>query len=175
MYTLIDESKRPLNTIIHDQYQKLKDWQKAAYEYTCLFNKYRLNLNEEILVNATINEFKKFRDEVKKGSLKSILFPVDEQYEEVDYRVHHPIIAERTVDFEFGEPGIIAQKITELISNVNPQYPHQVNQIENLLIFKIGPNSNEKEIPISLKRDIFEVANQRLKSKNIYLSPLCTA
>ena len=167
MYTLIDESKRPLNTIIHDQYQKLKDWQKAAYEYTCLFNKYRLNLNEEILVNATINEFKKFRDEVKKGSLKSILFPVDEQYEEVDYRVHHPIIAERTVDFEFGEPGIIAQKITELISNVNPQYPHQVNQIENLLIFKIGPNSNEKEIPISLKRDIFEVANQRLKSRSI--------
>ena len=69
MYTLIDESKRPLNTIIHDQYQKLKDWQKAAYEYTCLFNKYRLNLNEEILVNATINEFKKFRDEVKKGCL----------------------------------------------------------------------------------------------------------
>ena len=168
MYTIIDDSRRPLNQIIHGQYMSLNDWYKQVYEYVCLFNNYNVNLNEDLLVRSTIKNYKQFIHEVNTGQLKKVIFPIDSEWDNVDYRVHHPIIAQRTVKIEMNDPTIKVQKLFEIFSNINPNYSHERKIIEHILVYEIGPKSPEREIPINLKRELFELVCSKISSRPIY-------
>jgi len=168
MYTIIDEAKRPLNNIIHDTYIRLNDWPKQVYEYVCLFNYYNINPNEELLIRATIDSYVTFRKEIEEGQLKKVIFSEGAEWDNIDYRVHHPIIALRTVKMEFNDPSIRIQKFLEILNKINPSLRHEIRKIERLLVFEIGPNSQDKEIPTSLKKEIFELVSSKIESRSIY-------
>ncbi len=165
MYSIVDESKRPLNQIIRDQFVKLEGWAKIIYEYVCVFNNYKCNLPENLLVRSTVNSWPEFRDNLLKNELNKVIFPIDAENDEIDYRVHHPIIAEKTVDF-FSDSK--AQKLIELINKINPNYDHEVRAIEYILVKEIGPNTKERSIPLQAKKDIFKIACSIIGSRSLY-------
>lgn len=169
MYYLVDESKRPLSKIIKDQYNSLSDWPKSVYEYVCLFNKYGIEINEKWLIRATVKTYVPFRNELNDGQLKKVIFTdLSELDEDLDYRVHHPIIAEKTVDIEFLDPSLRVGKFLEIFDYINPYSMHEVDKAENFLVYKIGPNSPDKEIPVDLKKDIFKLVSSKIHSRPIY-------
>lgn len=168
MYTIIDESRRPLNEIIHDQYMSLKDWPKKVYEYVCLFNYYGINPNEELLVRSVLDSYGLFISEVEEGSLNKVIFRENTELEKVEYRVHHPIIASRTVSIELNDPSIRVQKFLEVLNKFNPFFPHETKIIKKFLICEIGPNSKDKEIPINLKKELFKLVSSKIESRSIY-------
>jgi tetratricopeptide (TPR) repeat protein len=168
MYTIIDETRRPLNNIIHDIYIHLNNWPKQVYEYVCLFNYYKINPNEELLIRATIDSYVTFRKEIEEGQLKKVIFSEGAEWDNIDYRVHHPIIAMRTIKMELNDPSIRVQKFLEILNKINPSLRHEIKKIERLLVFEIGPNSQEKEIPNSLKKEIFELVSSKIESRSIY-------
>ena len=168
MYTIIDGTHRPLNQIIHDQYLNLNGWPKQVYEYVCLLNYYNINPNEELLVRSTIDYTNKFRNEIEEGQLKKVIFPEYAEWDNIDYRVHHPIIAMRTVKMELNDPNIRVQKFLELFTKLNSSFGHEVRKIERFLVFEIGPNSYEKEIPLNLKKEIFNLVSSKVKSRSIF-------
>jgi hypothetical protein len=176
MYTIIHETRKPLNQIIHDQYQNLKDKAKEVYSYVCLCNNFDVLPNEELLVRCCYYDYYSFKKEIDEGSLNKVIFPVDfsdenpnSEESHIDYRVHHPIIAQRTIKIEFKEPNVIAQKIIELINHSNPEYPHELNKIENLLINGIGPHSHfSLNFPDNLKKNIFKNAVNKIKTRPVY-------
>ena len=168
MYTIIDGSRKPLNQIIHDQYVNLNGWSKQAYEYVCLLNYYNINPNEELLVRSTVDYTNKFRNEIEGGQLKNVLFPIDAEWDSIDYRVHHPIIAMRTVKIELNDPTIRVQKLLELFSKLNTSSGREIRKIERFLIFEIGPNSPEAEIPLELKKEIFNLVSSNVKSRSVF-------
>lgn len=157
-----------MKTIISDQYKKLSGWARSVYEYVCLFNYYNINLNEELLVRASTKTFKPFREEVEKGELRKVIFPVETEWGNLDYRVHHPIIALRTVKMELNDPVHRVQKVKEVLKEINSASYHEVRKIERFLIFEIGPNSQEKEIPLNLKKEIFQLVSSQLSSRSIF-------
>ena len=168
MYTIIDGTHRPLNLIIHDQYINLNGWPKQVYEYVCLFNYYNINPNEELLVRSTVDYTNIFRKELDDGALKKVIFAEGAEWDNIDYRVHHPIIASMTVKMELNDPNIRVQKLLEILSKLNPHLGHEVRKIERFLIFEIGPNSFENEIPIQLKKEIFKLVTSIVKSRSIF-------
>lgn len=168
MYTIIDGTHRPLNSIIHDQYINLNGWPKQVYEYVCLFNFYNINPNEELLVRSTVDYTNIFRKELDDGALKKVIFAEGAEWDNIDYRVHHPIIASMTVKMELNDSTIRVQKLLEILSKLNPHLGHEIRKIERFLIFEIGPNSSEKEIPIQLKKEIFKLVSSNVKSRSIF-------
>jgi hypothetical protein len=166
MYSIVHESKKPLNEIINDQYIKLNGQPKKIYEYVCLFNNYHLNFPENLLVRSSVDSFIKFRKNILKNELNKIIFPIDVEDGEVDYRVHHPIIAEKTIDLFSIENKV--QKINEILMHVYPQYSHEVNAIEYLLEKEIEPESKEKAMTIKMKRDLFKTACSFIESRSLY-------
>lgn len=167
MYSIINESKKPLAQIIRDQYLKLTDWPKQIYEHVCLFNYYNINPNEEMLVRSTTNDTQIFRNEIENGQLKKVIFKEIAEYNNVDYRVHHPIIALKTVSMFLHDPSIRVQKFHEILSKLNPNLNHEFNKM-NQFVRQIGPNTGEKEIPIDLKKELFETISSQLKSRTIF-------
>jgi tetratricopeptide (TPR) repeat protein len=168
LYIIIDGSRRPLNSIIHDQYISLSGWPKQVYEYICLFNYYNINPNEQLLVRSTVDYTNLFRKELEDGALKKVIFAEGVEWDNIDYRVHHPIIASITVKMEMNDPTIRVQKLLEILSKLNPHLGHEVKKIERFLIFEIGPNSPENEIPILLKKEIFNLVSSIVKSRSIF-------
>lgn len=168
MYTIVDESKRPLNKIITDQYRKLNGWPKEAYEYVCLLNYYNIEPNEEMLVRATTNDLSIFKTEVENGQLKKVIFPEKKDWNNIDYRVHHQTIALRTVDLEINDPLLKTKKFIDIFKVINSTSPHEVEKVEEFLIAGIGPNSLEKKIPTNLRKDIFELISSQIDSRSIY-------
>ncbi|MDE4908194.1 SIR2 family protein [Methanogenium marinum] len=168
MYTIIDETRRPLNKIIHDQYIRLADWPKNIYEYVCLFNNYNINPSEDLLVRCSGQKYETFLKEVEKGQLEKVIFYESNEDDNIEYRVHHPIIAQRTVQFELMEPTIKAQKFIEIISKVNESYSVEVKKIEKLLVTGAGSNSHYKDLNLNLKKDIFEIACSKIKSRVLF-------
>ncbi len=168
MYKIIDETHRPLNKIILDQYMNLSGWPKQVYEYVCLFNYYNINPNQELLVRSTIDDTELFKREVNEGKLKKVIFPVEAEWDNTDYRLHHHIIAQRTVHMKLNEPSIRVQKFTEILNHINPNLMHESKKIENLLVNKIGPNSNDREIPDDLKKEIFSIVCSKMDSRSIF-------
>ncbi|NPE29888.1 hypothetical protein HNV12_18395 [Methanococcoides sp. SA1] len=168
MYTVIDDSRRPLNEIIDDQYKSLTEWQKEVYEYVCLFNYYSINPNEELLVRATIGSLLPFRDELEKGQLKNVVFPEYTEWDNIDYRVHHSIIARKTVQVHMNDPVYRVNKFLQILKDINSSSAHEIKKIERFLVSEIGPNSKEKEIPINLRKEIFDLITSQVKSRLIF-------
>ena len=55
----------------------------------------------------------------------------------------------------------------EVLREINSTSRHEVKKIEYFLISKIGPNSKEKEIPIYLKKELFQLVSSQLNSRSV--------
>ncbi len=155
IYTLVHPSKKPLNFIIQDQYEKLTDLTQKAFQYICCFHQYNLPINLELLVRALKCSYADFNSEVLGKDAAKVIFEEQDEIGNVLYRSHHRIIAKKTVEAFFGDPEMQKNIFLEIFKEAILTNRKEREICEKLLVEHIGPNARPQIFSYDQLRQIF--------------------
>jgi len=155
IYTLVHPSKRPLNEIIRDQYQNLTYFTQKAFQYICCFHQFDLPINLELLVRSLKCTYQDFYSEVIGKDAAKVIFEEQDEIGNILYRAHHRIIAQKTVEFFFGDPEIQKNIFLEILGNANLSNRKEREICEKLLVEHIGPNAKPQIFTYEQQKQIF--------------------
>ena len=142
IYELVDPAKRPLNTIIQNQYVSLAPLSQDAFRFVCALHQFNLpNVDIELLVRSLGCSYDDFYAGVTGTDTSGVLFAEEDQMGNIMYRSHHRIIAQRTVEFFFGDPEQQKEVLLQILNNCRLMNRIERNLIVKLLIGFLGPNA----------------------------------
>jgi len=156
IYTLVHPSKKPLNEIIRDQFQNLTDQTRKAFQYICSFHQFNLPINLELLVRSLKCTYEDYYSEVIGKDAAKVIFEEQDEIGNILYRTHHPIIAEKTVEFFFSDPEMQKNIFLEILKEAILTNRKEREICEKLLIEHIGPNAKPQIFTYEQQRQIFK-------------------
>ena len=156
IYELVDPAKRPLNTIIQNQYVSLAPLSQDAFRFVCAFHQFNLPMNVELLVRSLGCSYDDFYGGVPGTDTSGVLFSEEDQLGNIMYRSHHRIIAQRTVEFFFGDPEQQKEVLLQILKNCRLMNRIERNLVVRLLIGFLGPNASPKHLVADQQRQIFQ-------------------
>jgi hypothetical protein len=155
IYSLVHHSKKPLNEIIRDQYQNLSGVTQTAFRYICLFHQFDLPINLELLVKSLKCSYSDFYSEVLGKETAKVIFEELDEEGNLLYRTHHRIIAEKTVQFFFGDPEMQKAIFLEILKEGTLTSRKEREICEKLLVGYIGPGAKRQIFSYDQQRQIF--------------------
>ena len=155
IYTLVHPSRKPLNTIIRDQFQSLTDFTKRAFQYVCCFHQFNVPMNMELLVRSLRCSWQDFRTEVMQKDAEKVLFEEIDDSGTIFYRTHHRIIAQKTVEYFFGDAKAQKEIFLDIFNNALMGNVPEHEICEKILIRHIGPNATYQRFSHEQQREIF--------------------
>lgn len=166
MYTLVHPSRKPLNEIIQDQYLKLKGLSKEVFEYVCCFHQFNVPINEELLVRALGCSYTQFFEMLEKEA-KGLIYSHEDSSGTRLYTTHHRIIAEKTVEFFFGDAEVQKEMFLRIFSDLHFSNIKERELVEKLLISFLGPHGKGTNLTNSQKREIFQLVCEQRPPRSI--------
>lgn len=157
IYSLVHPSKKPLNEIIKDQYQRLPDLTQKAFKYVCCFHQFDLPIPIELLVRSLRCGWDTLYSEIIERDANKVIFEEGDEVGNVLLRTHHRIIAKKTVEFFFGDPEEQKETLIEILQYAMLNNRKEREIVEKLLIHNIGPNAKPAKFTYNQQRQIFEV------------------
>ena len=161
IYELVDPAKRPLNAIIQNQYMSLATLSQDAFRFICALHQFNLPMNLELLVRALGCSYEDFYTSVIGNDTSGVLFSEEDEMGNILYRSHHRIIAQRTVEFFFGDPEQQKEVFLQILRNCRLSNRIERNLVVKLLIGFLGPNATPKHLVAGQQREIFSAACAR--------------
>lgn len=161
IYTLVHPSKKPLNQIIQDQYQKLTNLTQKAFQYICCFHQFNLPINLELLVRSLKCTYADFNSEVIGKDSAKVIFEEQDESGNILYRTHHRIIAKKTVESFFGDPEMQKNIFLEIFNETVLTNRKEREICEKLLVEHIGPNAKPQILSYDQQRQIFKTICER--------------
>lgn len=155
IYTLVHPSRKPLNEIIREQYQKLTDLTQTAFRNICYFHQFNLPMNYELLVRSLKCDHIDFKSEVIGKDAAKVIFEEQNEIGNLLYRTHHRIIAKKTVEFFFSDPEEQKGIFLEILREANLANSKEREIIEKLLVEYIGPSAKPQILSYDQQRQIF--------------------
>lgn len=167
LYTLIDPSKKPLEEIIKDQYRKLPDEIKKLYSYVAAFHRFNLQINLELLVRALGKSYEDFFSLANSPEAQGVIFDIESEQKQQFYVTHHPIMAEKTIDFFF--PFDYQQKdlYKEILSDINFSIDAEREMVEKLFSFHLSSTSDSTTLPKSMKQELFRLVCDQYETRSL--------
>ena len=167
IYELIDPAKRPLNTIIQNQYVSLAPLSQDAFRFVCALHQFNLPMNVELLVRSLGCSYDDFYSDVMGTDTSGVLFAEEDQMGNIMYRSHHRIIAQRTVEFFFGDPEQQKEVFLQILGNCRLMNRIERNLVVKLLIGFLGPNAYPRRLVAEQQRQIFQTVCDRYPIRTI--------
>jgi tetratricopeptide (TPR) repeat protein len=155
VYALVHPSKKPLNEIIQDQYQNLTVFTQKAVRYICLFHQFDLPINYELLVGALKCSYPDFHSDVLEKDAAKVIFEEQDEEGNLLYRTHHRIIAEKTVQFFFGDPEMQKDYFQEIFKEATLTNRKEREICEKLFVEYIGPGAKKRIFAYDQQRQLF--------------------
>ena len=156
IYSLVNPAKKPLNDIIRDQYCGLPEKVQEAFKYICILHQFNISINMELLVRSLRCTYDDFFAEIIAKDSEKVIFEEEDEYNNIIYRTHHRIIAQKTVEFFFGDPQEQKEIFQKILSSSVLTIRKERENIEELLIEYIGPNSKTHILSLEQQKDLFE-------------------
>lgn len=156
IYTLVHPSKKPLNQIIKDQYQKLTEPTQKAFQNICCFHQFNLPINLELLVRSLKCTYADFNSEVIGKDATKVIFEEQDLIGNILYRTHHRIIARKTVESFFGDPEMQKNIFLDIFREAVLTNRKERDICEKLLVEHIGPNAKPQFFSYDQQRQIFK-------------------
>jgi tetratricopeptide (TPR) repeat protein len=165
MYTLVQQTRKPLNEIIYDQYVKLDPLSKQAFSFVCAFHQFDLPINLELLVRALGCGYDEFYNEVLPKA-RGIIFE-ESMPGYLLYTTHHRIIAKKTIEFFFAFGKNQEDLFMGLFSRVNLKRNVEREIIEKLLINHLSSKSRSTDLSRLEKIEIFQEVCSQYEIKSL--------
>ena len=161
IYELVDPAKRPLNAIIQNQYMSLAPLSQNAFRLISAFHQFNLPMNLELLVRSLDCSYDDFYTNVTGNETSDVLFSEEDEMGNVLYRTHHRIIAQRTVEFFFGDPEQQKEVFLQVLRNCRLSNRMERNLVVKLLIAFLGPNATQRRLVADQQRQVFSTVCAR--------------
>ena len=161
IYELVDPSKRPLNAVIQNQYMSLAPLSQDAFRYVCAFHQFNIPMNLELLVRSLNCSYEDFYTSVTGNDASGVLFSEEDGLGNILFRSHHRIIAQRTVEFFFGDPEEQKEVFLQILRNCRLSNRMERNLVVKLLIGYLGPNATPRHLVADQQRQIFSAVCER--------------
>ncbi len=168
IYSLVHPSRKPLDEIIKDQYQKLTDLTQKAYKHICCFHQFDIPINLELLVRSLKCSYSKFEKEVILKDASKVIFDEKDEIGNIFYMTHNRIIAKKTMDFFHGDPELQKEIFIEILNEAILSNRVEREICEKLLINYIGPNSKTQFFTKNQQRQIFRCVCHNNPIRSLY-------
>ncbi|MFH1249496.1 MAG: SIR2 family protein [bacterium] len=166
IYSIVHPSRKPLDIVIKDQYQKLNEISKRAFRYICSFHQFNLPINMELLVRALKCNYTDFISDVINNNCSKVIFEIQDDIGNIFYKSHHRIIADKTVKNFFGDPELLKSIYLEIFSETLLTNKIERDICEKLLIEHIGPNAKTQIFTPTQQKELFKsiCENNKIRS-----------
>jgi hypothetical protein len=167
IYSLVHPTKKPLNEIIKDQYNGLNNLSKNAFEYICCFSQFNIPINIEWLVRILNCSYQDFIDEVIKKDAAKIIFELIDSNDNLLYRTHHRIIAQKTLDYFLPDSKILFEKYKQILDKIEFSNNVEKGIGEKFLIRNFSINSFNESYNTNQRIELFKIACKNQKTRTI--------
>jgi tetratricopeptide (TPR) repeat protein len=167
IYTWVHPAKKPLDEIIKDQYLRLPDLTKSAFRYICAFHQFNISMNIELLVRSLKCSYDTFFNEIIAADSEKVIFEEEDEYNNILYRTHHRIIAQKTIEFFLGDSREQKEIFQDILNSAILTNKIERDNIEKLLVEYIGPNSKAHIFSLEQQRDLFRTICDRYPLRSL--------
>lgn len=157
LYTLIDPAKRPLNVIIRDQYTGLSEELQKIYSYIAAIHQFGFLINRELLVRSLKISYDEFFALIDTKPAEGIILDKFLESGTSYYFTHHPIMANKTIQFFYPDPAKQFNLYKKIFDEVSFQDTVERALIERFFPLVFSVKSRLTDLTISQKRELFRL------------------
>ena len=162
LYHLVEPTRPPLLKAVKDEYDNLLDIAKRAYSYICLFYRFGIPLDLELLARALDCSYEVFVNSVYSPASKGVIYE-DDKYTSVDitrFRARTRLIAECVIDYRYPSSMDWLADLEYVATKLLPQNRNEVETIQNLLVRRLGPNGTHRIDRLSDLMPVFKAVTE---------------
>ncbi|MEE8187086.1 MAG: SIR2 family protein [Nitrososphaerales archaeon] len=161
VYNLAEPTRPPLSLAIRNEYDQLSSLAKAAYKYVCIFFKYGLSLDLELLVRSLGSTYEEFIEKIYDPASLGVLIEDEMLSGEIRFRARNRLVAEKIIDYVYGDFDEFLDDLRLIAGSLLPHNSNEIETIRSLLITRIGPRGSQ---PIKDKLKLIPVFESALRA-----------
>lgn len=167
MYSAVYPSRPPLSRIIYDMYEKLPPESQKAFLYVCLFNRFNLPINLELLVRALGVSYQEFYESILNEGTRGVIFETVDAYGTVLFRTHHRIIASKTIESFMLDRREQTNAYLAILGRAHFENEVERGLVEKLMVDFLGAKTNASGLSMDQKQEIFSTVCRRYPTRTL--------